>query len=115
MTEARFAGFEPFLATAGEILITAHVDPDGDAVGSCLALKIALRHLGKTADVILESALPASLLFLPESDSIRRPAEIGKRYATAFVLDSSSLDRVGTVAEKTFAPDARVAVIDHHW
>jgi len=115
MNEVRFDGFEPFLAAAGEILITAHIDPDGDAVGSCLGLKIALRHRGKTADVVLESPLPASLLFLPEADTIRRPDEVRTRYGTAFVLDSSSLDRVGSVAQKTLAPGARIAVIDHHW
>jgi phosphoesterase RecJ-like protein len=115
MSEARFDAFEPFLAGAREILITAHIDPDGDAVGSCLGLKLALRHLGKTADVVLDSPLPPTLLFLPEAETIRRPEEIGKRYATAFVLDSSSLDRVGAVAEKAFAPGAKVAVIDHHW
>jgi len=115
MSEERFDGFEPFLAAAGEILITAHVDPDGDAVGSCLGLKIALRHLGKAADVVLDSPLPASLAFLPEADTIRRPDGVRTRYGTAFVLDSSSLDRVGSVAPKVLAPGARIAVIDHHW
>jgi phosphoesterase RecJ-like protein len=115
MSESAFLAFGPFLEDAREIVITAHVDPDGDAVGSCLGLKIALRHLGKSADVVLESPLPAALAFLPEADTIRRPEENGKRYKTAFVLDSSTLDRVGTVAEKTFAPGARIAVIDHHW
>jgi phosphoesterase RecJ-like protein len=115
MSEGRFDGFEPFLAGEGEILITAHIDPDGDAVGSCLGLKLALRHRGKTADVILDSPLPSSLAFLPEAETIRRPEGVGKRYGRAFVLDSSSLDRVGTVAEKALAPDAAIAVIDHHW
>jgi bifunctional oligoribonuclease and PAP phosphatase NrnA len=115
MSEARFDAFEPFLAGARDILITAHIDPDGDAVGSCLGLKIALRHLGKTADVVLESPLPSTLAFLPEAETIRRPEAIGKRYAAAFILDSSSLDRVGTVAESALAPGAKIAVIDHHW
>jgi phosphoesterase RecJ-like protein len=115
MSEGGFDGFEPFVQAGREFLITAHVDPDGDAVGSCLGLKLALNHLGKTADVVLESPIPETLLFLPEAKSIRRPEEIQKRYDAAFVLDSSSLDRAGNVAERCLNPDAKVAVIDHHW
>ncbi len=115
MSESAFRGFEPFIAGADGFLITSHIDPDGDAVGSCLGLAHALRHLGKKADVILESPLPGTLTFLPGADSIRRPEENGKRYGSAFVLDCSSLDRAGSVAEKCLAPGARIAVIDHHW
>jgi phosphoesterase RecJ-like protein len=115
MSEAAFDGFEPFLEQDGEFLITAHVDPDGDAVGSCLGLHLALRHLGKESRVILDSPLPDSLLFLPESKDILRPEQVTKRFSRAFVLDSSSLDRVGQVAATNLAPDARIAVIDHHW
>jgi phosphoesterase RecJ-like protein len=115
MSEGGFDGFEPFINARREFLITAHVDPDGDAVGSCLGLKLALNQLGKSADVVLESPLPATLLFLPESGSIRRPEQIRTRYDAAFVLDSSSLDRAGNVAERCLNPGAKVAVIDHHW
>jgi len=115
MSEAAFDGFMPFIADSREFLITAHIDPDGDAVGSSLALAHALRHLGKTAEVVLDSPLPDTLAFLPGAEKIRRPSLISKRYATAFVLDSSSLDRVGSVAERSIAADARIAVIDHHW
>ena len=115
MSEAAFEGFEPFIAASSEFLITAHVDPDGDAVGSSLGLAHALRHLGKRAEVVLDSPLPATLAFLPGAEAVRRPEQISKRYESAFVLDSSSLDRVGSVAERSLAPGARVAVIDHHW
>jgi phosphoesterase RecJ-like protein len=115
MSEAAFDGFEAFLDQDHEFLITAHVDPDGDAVGSCLGLLLALRHLGKESQVILDSPLPDSLTFLPESKGILRPEQVTKRFSHAFVLDSSSLDRVGRVADSNLAPNARIAVIDHHW
>jgi phosphoesterase RecJ-like protein len=115
MSEAAFDGFEPFLESGREFLITAHVDPDGDAVGSCLGLEAALQYLGKETQVVLESTLPASLEFLPGASGIRRSADVPKRFTHAFVLDSSSLDRVGTVGTANLAPDARIAVIDHHW
>lgn len=110
-----FDGFETFLGQDHEFLITAHVDPDGDAVGSCLGLLLALRHRGKEGHVILDSPLPDSLAFLPESGGIRRPEQVAKHFRHAFVLDSPSLDRVGRVAAMNLAPDARIAVIDHHW
>ena len=115
MSEPAFEGFESFLEQAQEFLITAHVDPDGDAVGSCLGLLLALRHRGKEGHVILDSPLPDSLTFLPESEGIRSPDQVTKRFPHAFVLDSSSLERVGRVATQNLTPDARIAVIDHHW
>jgi phosphoesterase RecJ-like protein len=114
MSEAAFESFKSFFADARELLITAHIDPDGDAVGSCLGLAHALHHLGKSADVVLDSPLPATLAFLPGSETIRRPEEVPRRYESVLVLDSPSLERVGRVAERNLAPGAKIAVIDHH-
>jgi len=115
MSDAAFEAFEPFVLGANEFLITSHVDPDGDAVGSSLGLRAALQDLGKTAEVVLESPLPEALAFLPGAETIRRPAEVTKQYGAAFLLDSSSADRAGQVLSRCLTPDGRVAVIDHHW
>ncbi len=115
MSEAALEELKSFVAGEREFLITAHIDPDGDAVGSCLGLKLALDQLGKESGVVLDSPLPAGLAFLPSAETIRRPEDVSKRYAAAFVLDSSSPDRTGTVLARCLAPSARIAVIDHHW
>src|SRR6267142_2691682 len=115
MSDAAFEGFEPFVHAGNEFLITSHVDPDGDAVGSSLGLKHALQEMGKTAEVVLESPLPETLAFLPGASTIRRPGEVTKQYASAFLVDSSSADRAGQVLARCLAPNAQVAVIDHHW
>lgn len=115
MSDAAFEGFEPFIQSASEFLITSHVDPDGDAVGSSLGLKLALQDMGKSAEVVLESPLPESLAFLPAAETIRRPGEVRRQYGAAFLLDSSSEERAGEVLARCLAPGARVAVIDHHW
>ena len=47
------------------VLITAHAHPDGDAMGSCLALAWALRSIGVNALVFNEDGLPGFLRFLP--------------------------------------------------
>jgi phosphoesterase RecJ-like protein len=115
MNSAAFAGFEAFLADRDGFLVTAHIDPDGDAVGSCLALALALRHIGKAPEVVLDSPLPDTLRFLPGASAILRPDQVRKKFGAAFVLDSSSLDRTGSVPERCLNPGAKIAVIDHHW
>ena len=115
MNDAAFAGFEAFLADRDEFLVTAHIDPDGDAVGSCLALALALRDMGKTPEVVFDSPLPATLRFLPGASTILLPDQVRKKFDSAFVLDSSSLDRTGSVPERCLNPGAKIAVIDHHW
>lgn len=93
----------------GPIVIVSHVDPDGDALGSCLALKRALESLGKR--VTLPLTPPRFLEFLAEPGELspiltELPAE-----CLLFVLDVADRPRV-VGAPVTGA--AYVANIDHH-
>ena len=54
------------LAEAKKILITSHVRPDGDAIGSVLGLGLALRDAGKSVQMILVDGVPASFKYLEE-------------------------------------------------
>jgi phosphoesterase RecJ-like protein len=107
--------FGSFLEDHREFLILSHIDPDGDAIGSCLALALAIRAMGKEATVVNDSPLPESLRFLPHADWVVLPNEAaGRRFPAVFVLDCSSLDRVGADAARLVAPGAAVANVDHH-
>lgn len=106
--------FRELIESRPEFLILSHVDPDGDAIGSCLGLAWALRGMGRVAEVVNESPLPESLRFLPGADTVRRPEALGRAFHTVFVLDCSDLDRVGAAAARLIAPDAAVANVDHH-
>jgi bifunctional oligoribonuclease and PAP phosphatase NrnA len=106
--------FRPFLDAHSEFLILSHVDPDGDAIGSCLALDWALRGIGKACMVVNESPLPESLRILPGFEQVKRPAEVSRTLDAVFVLDSSTLDRVGPGAMRLIRPGATIANIDHH-
>jgi phosphoesterase RecJ-like protein len=106
--------FRAFIDNRSEFLILSHLDPDADAIGSCLALAWALRGMGRVAEVVTEDPLPESLRFLPGADTVRRPAEVGRVFEAAFVLDCSDLDRVGTSSRRLLGPDAAVASVDHH-
>jgi bifunctional oligoribonuclease and PAP phosphatase NrnA len=106
--------FRVFIDAHPEFLILSHIDPDGDAIGSCLALDGALRGIGKETTVVNESPLPDSLRFLPGSERVLLPAAVRRTFSAAFVLDCSSLDRTGSAAAGLVAPGAAVANIDHH-
>lgn len=100
------------LMAAKKLLITAHVNPDGDAVGSTLALAAFLRGKGKTATVMIDDRLPKNLSFLPGYDRIVRPEEGKKADAELLVILDTSLDRIGEVAKA--AEGLPVLNIDHH-
>lgn len=100
------------LMAAKKLLITAHVNPDGDAIGSTLALAAFLRGRGKEATVMIDDRVPKNLLFLPGSDKIVRPEEGKKADAELLVILDTSPDRIGEV-EKA-AAGLPVLNLDHH-
>ena len=99
------------LKTADKILVTAHINPDGDALGSTLAMCQALRQLGKIAQVYIDDKKRANLAFLPHTDEIKRPAEGEKFDADLLLVLDTSTDRIGKVRELTDAP---ILNVDHH-
>lgn len=99
------------IKTAEKILVTAHINPDGDAIGSTLAMCQALRQLGKIAQVYIDDKLPTNLNFLPQVDEIKRPAENEKFDADLLLVIDTAPDRIGNVKNLT---DAQILNIDHH-
>ena len=93
-------------------LIACHENPEGDAIGSELALALALRKIGKTATVLNSDPVPGNLRFLPGADTVRSE-EDGSGYEVAVVLDCGSPERTGRVgAELRKCP--LTVNIDHH-
>ena len=64
------ATFLPLKGDGGSVIICAHVNPDGDAIGSALALKHILERKGKQATVIVPNIFPDFLKWLPGADAI---------------------------------------------
>ncbi|MBX3444119.1 MAG: bifunctional oligoribonuclease/PAP phosphatase NrnA [Planctomyces sp.] len=104
---------------AQRFVITSHVRPDGDALGSELGLAGALQSLGKDVRIINPSATPNHLMFLDPQQQVRKLGD-GVTAANALeadvhiIVDTSAwqqLDCVRTVFEKTAAIKV---VIDHH-
>lgn len=94
-------------------VVCAHVSPDGDALGSVLALTLALKKLGKRVVAAIADAVPDTYAFLPGIDTIINPAADTVLEADCLlVLDASSVDRIGDLAQIVKAK--QVLNIDHH-
>jgi len=96
-------------AWQGPIVVVSHVDPDGDAFGSSLALKRALEQLGK--QVVLPLEPPRFLAFLAEDGELSAPLTALPEHALLAVLDVA--DR-GRAAGAPFTGAEKVINIDHH-
>ncbi len=95
---------------AKNIVILTHETPDGDAIGSSLALKLVIEKLGKQADVIIPE-YPRMYNFLPEVNKIKIDSEI-KDYELAISVDCAVIKRL---AKKEYFENAKkTIVIDHH-
>jgi phosphoesterase RecJ-like protein len=96
-------------------LLTSHVNPDGDAIGSELGLARLLRGLGKGAVVWNRDATPSLYRPLPGSDRIQvgeePPAGFPDKFDAIVVLECPSVDRTGVEKHLSELP---VINIDHH-
>jgi len=91
-------------------MITSHVRPDGDGLGSGLALYWMLTDLGKEVDVILRDRVPPSYNVLPASDLVLVQDDVNEKYDAAFIIECSDVERPGLPSLK----DQFVVNIDHH-
>ncbi|MDC3277158.1 bifunctional oligoribonuclease/PAP phosphatase NrnA [Acidimicrobiia bacterium] len=94
------------------ILITGHVNPDGDAIGSALALKLLLdsMQIDSTVSFDITGDLPSNLNHLP-CDLITTP-EVDS-FDTVFVFDCGNSSRLGDL-EEIVLNSSKVVVVDHH-
>jgi phosphoesterase RecJ-like protein len=99
------------LRRCNRILISVHKNPDGDALGSQLALMLALEKLNKTIVAHNLDAVPEIYRYLPAADRIRIGSNIGERYDAVVVLDADP-PRTG-LFNGNYPADTRIN-IDHH-
>jgi bifunctional oligoribonuclease and PAP phosphatase NrnA len=91
-------------------MITSHIRPDGDGLGSGLALYWMLRDLGKEVDVVLRDRVPPAYSVLPASELVVVREDVTEKYDAAFIIECSDVDRPGLPSLKT----QFVVNIDHH-
>jgi phosphoesterase RecJ-like protein len=104
-----------YINRASNILITAHEEPDGDSIGSQLALAGYIRCVGKNVTIINRGLIPAKYRFIPESGSIIDSSQYAgnNHYDLAIILDCPRIGRIGNVAD-IIGNDIPIINIDHH-
>jgi phosphoesterase RecJ-like protein len=101
------------LRATGSVLMSLHRQPDGDSVGSTLAVAMGLRRRGKRVTVASPDPVPRSYRFLPGADEIVGWAEVEGPFDTVLLLDCADPERTG--APRPLRSYGRVVVnIDHH-
>ena len=110
----KLAEINALIEKHNRFLITSHMDPDGDSIGSQMALYYSLLNRGKTAAVANQGSIPAKYGFLDPDNIIKFSSE-GLSFSpeVVIVLECPSLDRIGFVKE--LIPDSAILInIDHH-
>lgn len=109
------------LAAAKKIIITAHKNPDGDALGSTLGLYHALKQAGKEAWVILPDAFPSFIAWMPGANEVLifdqqkdLVHELIQDADVLFSLDYNGFDRTGDLAPLLREAKAKKIMVDHH-
>lgn len=109
--------FEEIIAVMNQhqrFVILSHIRPDGDAIGSTIALGSTLEAMGKEVTYINEDGVPDSLAFLPDSDKIASPSDEVLDVEVAIAVDCANKPRLGENALK-MAGNAKLWInIDHH-
>ena len=101
------------LKSAQKLVIVSHVSPDGDTLGSSLALMHALRTLGKDVIMNVDDDISTVYSFLPGIEEYRRFApDESVESDLLVIIDASSADRAGNAMELVKA--RAVLNIDHH-
>jgi bifunctional oligoribonuclease and PAP phosphatase NrnA len=94
------------------ICVAGHMRPDGDCVGSQLALTLALRNEGKKVTCWNEDHIPQKYGFLDRDGIIQKPRK-GKRFDCVVAADAATFERLGSVGRRV--ADRKLLInIDHH-
>lgn len=96
-----------------KFLITSHINPEGDAIGSQIAMASLLRKLGKESVMLDESPVPQVIKFLPGAENIFKEMPHDFNYQAVIILDCPDLARIGRVNEY-IKEDNAIINIDHH-
>lgn len=100
------------IKNAETIVIMAHEAPDGDAIGSSLAMCLALNNMGKNVTVLMKD-FPENFSYLPGREFVKIESEIEK-YDLAIVLDCPNIRRVNAEYVPYFENSKVKVEIDHH-
>jgi phosphoesterase RecJ-like protein len=96
-----------------KFLISAHINPEGDSIGSQVAMASLIKNLGKTAVILNEGPVPHVLRFMKGTEEILKEIPADFDFKAAILLDCPDLTRIGKVAAH-ITEDKAIINIDHH-
>jgi bifunctional oligoribonuclease and PAP phosphatase NrnA len=103
------------------VLVISHLNPDGDALGSAIALSLYLRKHGVPVSVIMPNKVPEFLQWLPGYETVvtyqgnkKKCRTLLAEAAAIFMVDFNDPERTGDLKEDLLAADAFTIMIDHH-
>nr|WP_150959642.1 bifunctional oligoribonuclease/PAP phosphatase NrnA [Aneurinibacillus sp. XH2] len=104
-----------FIRRHDRFLVVSHLNPDGDAIGSTLAVGLMLEYLNKTYKMVNEDPLPSKFNLLRGSDRVLLASELSEDepYDAVISLDCADFRRMGEL-HKRVQPETPLLNIDHH-
>tara|TARA_S200000501_G_scaffold375675_1_gene428313 strand:+ start:572 stop:1576 length:1005 start_codon:yes stop_codon:yes gene_type:complete len=121
MIENELEQLKQWLDKPAAVVIIPHKNPDGDAMGSCLAWQGILNQLGHSTTVIAPNEYPSFLHWLPGHDSVliyENNQEFADKLIAAaymvFTLDFNTLKRIDQMGVRVSESSAKKIMIDHH-
>jgi bifunctional oligoribonuclease and PAP phosphatase NrnA len=109
------------IETRDPVVVLSHLNPDGDALGSAIALSLYLRKQGVPVSVIMPNKVPEFLQWLPGYEMVviyqgnkKKCRKLLAEAETIFMVDFNDPDRTGEMKDDLLAAEAFTIMIDHH-
>ncbi len=102
------------LRDARSVGVACHVRPDGDAIGSLVALAYSLKLAGRQVHALSEDGVPGNLVFLPGNGMVVSPSGEALELDVAVALDTATKERLGERTNRAFGAAPLLVNIDHH-
>ncbi len=112
-----FPQFDQLIHSCDEFILTCHETPDGDAIGSEIALYHGLKQLGKNVRIINNDPAPDKYSFLYNKETIEIASDlksIDPSGAVVIILDTNDINNTGLVGREILPRASGYFIIDHH-
>ncbi len=100
------------ITAARTIAVSGHINPDGDCIGSLLALGLGLESLGKQVRFLSADGVPRKLRILPGARRVRKTSS--RRFDLAISVDCNKKEMLGKRVQRVFGRANRILEVDHH-
>lgn len=101
------------LLASQKVVLAAHVNPDGDTLGSILALTHALLALGKSVTPLSADGVPLIYQWMPGADLVKQDSG-SDDFDLAVICDAGKPDRAGSKIQAILENTRKLMIIDHH-